>query len=202
MYSPEEIRENYKKLSNLEIEEIASSEAKSLRPEIIPVLKDELIRRNLDPELITWVDAEVDVFSELEKQTLIRKIENLNCPKCDQRFEKLRAYEIQDIVSLVFWSYETKATRILCPSCGRKAKFNAIITTAILGWWSKSGILLTPYILIKELVNAFFLDKIHNRVLNEFLEAHTAIIRLEGSDEKTLRRLVEMHNKDYKLENN
>lgn len=202
MYSTEEIRENYKKLTDLEIEEIASSEASSLRPEIVPVLKDELIRRNLNPELITWVDAEVNDLCELEKQTLIRKIENLSCPKCGQRFEKLRAYEIQDIVSIIFWSYETKVTRILCPNCGRKAKLNAIVTTAILGWWSKSGILLTPYILIKELVNIFFLDKIHIRILNEFLDAHTAIIRLEGSDEKTLRRLVDLHNKDYKFENN
>ena len=72
MFSVEEIRENYKRLSNAEIEKLAREESKTLRREVLSVLKDEIKLRNLNVDLISWVDAETNTFTGVEKTTLIR----------------------------------------------------------------------------------------------------------------------------------
>ncbi|MFT5846330.1 MAG: hypothetical protein ACJARX_001895 [Psychroserpens sp.] len=53
MYPIEEIRANYKNLSNSQIEKIAINESKSLRKEIRSVLKQEIEVRRLDENLVT-----------------------------------------------------------------------------------------------------------------------------------------------------
>ena len=82
MRTVEEIRANYKKLTDSKIEDLAKNESRSLRREILSVLKDEIIERNLDPNLITWVDAENNLLTELEKKNLKEKIKHLPCPAC------------------------------------------------------------------------------------------------------------------------
>ena len=60
-----------------------------MRREILNILKDEIINRNLDPNLITWVDAENNLLTNLEKQNIKEKIKKLNCPTCNKKNGKI-----------------------------------------------------------------------------------------------------------------
>lgn len=83
----------------------------------------------------------------------------------------------------------------LCSQCGKKKKTTSIVKTLFLGLWSRRGIILTPYTLIKDLINLFFADKISNRIFEEFIEANIGRIRLRGMTENALSSLINNYNK-------
>lgn len=197
MYSIEEIRENYKGFSDSKIENIARNESKGLRKEVLAILKQEIEQRNLDNRLIAWVDAETNTLTDFEKQTLIRKIENLKCPNCGSKQTKLIGQEFNTIVSVILLCNETTENRILCSNCGRNKKIKSYLINVLAGWWSRRGILLTPYTLIKDTINLFFKKKINDRIIAEFIEQNNGMFRLHGMDEETLFGLIAWHNNDY-----
>ncbi len=199
MYSVEEIKENYKYFSDSKIENIARSESKGLRKEIIGIIRDEIKRRNLDESLITWVNAETDTLTHFEKQSLVKKIENLNCPNCGQKKSDLSGQEFNMIVSVLIGYHQSSRNRILCYHCGRKKRIVSNLTTAVAGWWSVKGILLTPYILINEAINIFFRKKTSDRIIAEFIVENNGVFRLLGTENEFLLNLITYYNNDYEI---
>ncbi|WP_179318543.1 hypothetical protein [Winogradskyella helgolandensis] len=193
MYSIEEVRENYKRFTDAKIENIARNESKGLRKEILNVLKDEITRRHLNPSLINWVDAETKSFNGLERQNLIRKIQNQQCPKCSEK-SKLYGFETHTVKSFLIVTSTSRNEQILCKNCGKEAKFNAIIITLLAGWWSIKGFLLTPFTIIKDLSNFLFIDKISDRILNLFADDLTGSFRRYGTDDSVISRLIKWKN--------
>jgi len=200
MYSIEEIRKNYKRFSDSQIENIAKNESKKLRKEVLGILKDEIKRRNLDERLITWIDVENKKLTDFEKQSLIRKIENLKCPYCGHKGNKLTGQEFNTIVSVFIFCDRTTENRILCSNCGRKKRIKTFIINILAGWWSTEGIFWTPYILIKDTINLFFKKKISDRIINEFIEHYNGMFRLHGTDDETLFNLISLYNNDNEIE--
>ena len=94
MYSIEEIKENYRNFSDSKIENIAKNEAKGLRKEVRSILKEELEKRNLDKILISWTEVETDRYTGVERESLINKIQNLSCPRCSKKVDRLYGFEI------------------------------------------------------------------------------------------------------------
>lgn len=199
MYSIEEIKENYKDFPDSKIENIARNESKGLRKEVLGILKEEIEKRNLDERLITWVNVETNTLTDFEKQSLIRKIENLKCPNCGQKESKLIGQKFNTIVSAIIWCNETTENRIICSNCGRKKKIKSFLINGLAGWWSRRGILLTPYTLIKDTINLFFKKKINDRIIEEFIEQNNGMFRLHGIDDETLFGLILWHNSDYEI---
>ena len=196
MRTVEEIRANYKKFTDSKIEDLAKNESRSLRREILSVLKDEIIERNLDPSLIIWVDTENDLLTELEKKNLKEKIKHLPCPTCLKKNDEIKGYEISTVVSYLIYCDDKIEIKIACKDCARKYKLSAILKTFFLGWWSKRGILLTPYTLINELINfLFYKEKISNRIMDTFIDKNNGIFKLEGMENDTLIRLIKFVNK-------
>ncbi len=194
MYTLEEIRSNYKTLPDSKIEKIALFESKGLRKDVIQVLRDELNERNLDPKLLNWVNAETNSFKPEEALILKRKLSNLTCIKCLEKTEKLYGYEINKMVSFLIFSKETNQQKILCQTCGNKARFNALFTTFLFGWWSTHGILTTPYIIIKDLINLFYFKKISNRIYENLIRENTGYFRLNGTEDKSLVKFLSEFN--------
>ncbi len=196
MRTVEEIRQNYKKFTDCKIEDLAKNESRSLRPEILVVLKDEILVRNLDANLITWVEAENNLFSELEKKNLKEKIKHLPCTNCSSRNGELNGYEISTIISYLLYCDDKTDIKIICFNCASTLRNKAFLKTFFLGWWSKRGIITTPYTLIKEIINLFFYkEKISNRVLDTFIDKNNGIFRLEGTENDTLTTLIKYVNK-------
>jgi hypothetical protein len=200
MYSIEEIRDNYKRFPDSKIKNIARNESKGLRKEVLGILKTEIQKRNLDEQLITWVDAETNTLTEFEKQSLIIKIENLKCPNCGQKKSKLSGQEFNTVVSLIIFCNDLTQIRILCDYCGRNKKLKSMLITFFAGWWSRSGVLNTPYTIIKDTINLFYKKKINDRIITDFIEQNNGMFRLHGTDEENLFNLISSHNNDYETQ--
>lgn len=194
MYESEDIRENYKKFHDEKIIEIARNESKGLRPEVLGILKEEIIKRNLDSTLINWIDAESKPITEEEKEALKYILERLPCPSCYRQAINLRGYEINTTVSCIFSCSETTEKKFLCTKCGNREKIKSIVSTFFLGWWSQRGILMTPINVTIDLINLFYSNKISNRIFDEFIEINIGRIRLRGATEKALKSLVTNYN--------
>ena len=201
MYSVEEIRENYKGFSDSKIENIAKNESKSLRKEVLAILKDEIEKRNLDKNLISWVETETKTYDGIERDSLIKKIQNLNCPKCAEKKDRLYGFEINQVVSVLLFANDTRNEKILCLSCGKKAKLKAILITFFAGWWSRRGIFLTPCIVIKDSFNFLFINKISDKIINRLIDENTGHFRRKGTENGTLNRLIKRRNEKEILEN-
>lgn len=193
MYTPEEIAENYKKMDDAELIKFASTEARTLRKDIVKVLKKEIESRNLDTSLLSWIDSEVQDFSGLERTSLLQKIKGSQCPNCGVCTD-LNAYEFTRITSYLIRCVQKKYTLIICSSCGRKEKWTTIGLNFLLGWWSKFGILATPYIIIKDILNLFFIKRISSRILEEFIDVNTGYFRRNGTDKVTVSTSVKNYN--------
>jgi len=194
MYSVEEIRENYKEFSDSKIENIAKNESKGLRKDVLGILKEEIEKRNLDTNLISWVETESNSFEGIERESLIKKIQNLNCPKCSEKKDKLYGFEINQIVSVILFANDTRKEKILCLSCGKKAKLKAILITFFAGWWSRRGILLTPLTVIKDSINFMFINKISDRIINRLIDENTGEFRRKGTENNVLNRIIKRRN--------
>jgi hypothetical protein len=193
MYSIEEIKENYQGFSDSKIENIARNESKGLRKEVLQILKDEIVKRNLNQNLISWVDTEANLFEGIERKNLIDKIQKLNCPKCGLK-SKLFGFETNTVkAALIFTSFKRNEV-ILCKSCGKQEKLNALLITFFAGWWSGKGFLMTPFTIIKDLSNFLFIDKISNRILNSFIDKTTGTYRRYGTEDIVLTRLINWKN--------
>ena len=200
MYSVEEIRENYKDFSDSKIENIAKNESKGLRKEVLGILKDEIEKRNLDKNLINWIETETKTFDGIERESLINKIQNLNCPKCSKKKDRLYGFEINQIVSVLLYTHDTRNEKILCMSCGKKAKLNAILITLFAGWWSRRGFFLTPINVIRDSFNFLFIEKISDRIINRLINENTGHFRRIGIENGTLNRLIKTRNEKDILE--
>ena len=200
MYSVDEIRENYKDFSDSKIENIAKNESKGLRKDVLGILKDEIEKRNLDKNLISWVETETKSFDGIERDSLKTKIQNLNCPKCSEKKDRLYGFEINQIVSVLLFTNDTRNEKILCLSCGKKAKFKAILITFFAGWWSRHGILLTPFTVLKDSFNFLFIEKISDRIMNRLIDENTGHFRRKGIENETLNRLIKRRNEKEVLE--
>jgi hypothetical protein len=193
VYSIEDIRENYKRFPDAKIENIARNESKGLKREVLNVLKDEITRRQLNLSLISWVDAETKTFDGMERQNLMRCIQNQPCPKCANK-NKLYGFETHTVKAFLIGTSFSRDEQILCKSCGQIFKFNSIITTFFAGWWSTKGFLSTPFTIIKDLLNFLFIDKISDRILNNFIDDLTGSFRRYGTDNKVVTRLIKWKN--------
>lgn len=194
MFNVDEIRENYLGFADFQIEKIAREESKTLRRDVLVVLKDEIVRRNLDPNLITWVDAETQILTDKEKINLLRNLEKLDCSNCSTKSQKLSGHRYTSLISAIIWSKQVDHMKILCDSCGRSEKFNAFFKTFLLGWWSKSGFFLTPFLLLKFLYNPFFKRKHHKQVLDDFIHKNNGLLRLHGSEGEALQSIIKSYN--------
>ena len=193
MYTPEEIAESYKKMDDAELVKFASTQARTLRKDVVKVLKKEIESRNLDASLLSWIDSEAQDFIGLERESLLQKIKGSQCPNCGVCAD-LNGYEFTRITSYLIRCVQRKYTLIICSSCGRKEKWTTIGLNFLLGWWSKYGLFITPYTIIKDLLNFFFIKRISSRILEEFIDVNTGYFRRNGTDKKTVSTSIKNYN--------
>jgi hypothetical protein len=53
-----------------------------------------------------------------------------------------------------------------------------MLKTFFLGWWSKRGIIATPFTLISDLIKIFRKKSESKEILDEFIENNTGILRI------------------------
>jgi len=73
----EQIKKNYENFDDSKIEILAKNEAGSLEPEVIPILVNEIKKRNLDIDLIKGIESQTKELTEKEIQETKLKLESL-----------------------------------------------------------------------------------------------------------------------------
>jgi hypothetical protein len=106
-----------------------------LTPEAIEVVKEELSKRNIDSSVARAVDAQNKQYTLEEIDTYCSLIQNLPCPITGSTDEKLNATLTAEVMSFIFFTNYNKKIIIGSPTALDKANKNALLKTAILGWW-------------------------------------------------------------------
>jgi hypothetical protein len=145
----EELRKNYERFTDDKLIRVATEEATSLRPEALELLKQIIKERGLSQSVIKGIDAQ---FKQIDEQTLLEYTEllrSLPCPFCNADNNKLNATITGTTISYIFLTHYRKEIKIGCPTCLDRQINNAMITSALLGWWGIPwGIIRTPAALL------------------------------------------------------
>lgn len=186
-----QIKQNYIEFDDYRIEDLAKNEAGGLEPGVIPILIDEINKRGLDPALIKGVEAQTKVITEEELSELKNKIVNLNCPQCGQRNSPLIGTVIRTVKSFIVITSYKKTPVITCKSCADKKRKNAMISTALLGWWGiPFGLFRTPIALISTLTDRKKGDEISDAIVTGFAIENIGEIKTNWDKEDELVEFV------------
>lgn len=190
----EDIRKNYRNFNDDKIENLAKSDAKKLRPEVIPILIGEIRRRNLSENLIAGIETQLRVLTPnelIEYGTLIQK---QPCPKCKSKTRKLNAVILTEVVSMILLTHTSKHFRIACPDCLTHFRKRADSKTFLLGWWGfPSGIIKTIGALrhnskMAKIINSQ--EPNENEIFQSFVIENVGQIETYKKDEKDLHRML------------
>ena len=133
--SIEDLKRNYKGFSDAELIRIATKDASDLREDAIRVLQEEIKSRGLSVELFKGVEVQRKQITEEEFSDYCKLLQKLPCPVCGSVSHKLNATVTSKVMSfIVITNYEKKLV-IGCPACLSKANSNALVSSALLGWW-------------------------------------------------------------------
>jgi len=197
MWTVEEIRENYRKFEDWKIRELAQNPS-GLRKEIVPILIEEIKKRNLDIELITWVNYETNKFEGFEKKDLIKRILNSKCSLCNLN-SNLKGYKFNTLISVLINITDKSESLIICNDCARKKRLNSMLKTFFLGWWSKRGIISTPFTLISDLINIFKKESVSKEIIDDYIENNTGMLRLSLEKNNLNEMIAEFNNSQMKM---
>lgn len=139
-----DLRKNYERFSDEKLIRIATEEATDLRPEALALLREIIQERGLSEDIHRGIEAQ---FEEVDYLTLYKYAEllrGLPCPLCGSEKEKLNATIIGTVISIIYATEYRKELKIACPDCLDKANNQAMLKSALLGWWGASGIFKTP----------------------------------------------------------
>jgi len=188
----DDLRKTYKEFPDDKLIRIATTDVSGLRPEAIQALQEEIKSRGLSAGLLDGINIQTKDISENELLAYCELLRRRPCPMCQSTSSKLNATITATAVSYVIMtSYEEKLA-IACPACLDKANKDAMIKTALFGWWGfPSGI----YRSIKALIlNKGMKPHAHNTEPNDYLKGfvlgHIGVIEANKSNNERLQELV------------
>jgi len=141
-----DIETYYSKKTDSEIIYIATENARGLRPGVLEIIENEIIKRNLNPSILEGAKAQNREYTLEEITELSEKIRNLPCPMCSNKTVKLNGTVMHTAKSFIFFSTFRKEPIVACPDCLDKKNQESIVSTALLGWWGFPwGFFKTPF---------------------------------------------------------
>lgn len=185
------IRSFYSSLSDGELINRISLNSSGLKSEVLIVIKDELVKRDLSLRYLDATIAQNKVLTDSELSVYAESIRNLDCPVCKKKTTKLNASIIHSIVSVLVFSTTTKEIVIACPTCLDKRNSDATNTTLVLGWWSLGGFFQTP----SYISNNMRLKKEHhqykaNNTLITFIKENIGRLELYKDDDLLMSEFI------------
>jgi hypothetical protein len=148
----EQLKTTYKNLSDDKLTRLAITEAASLRPEALDLLKAEIKSRGLDEGIMNGVNVQLTTPDSLAIDSYISLIRNQPCPVCSSTAQPLNAIVIGSVKSFIILTHYKKKLMIACPSCLQQANQRATASTALMGWWGLPwGIIRTSQALFRNM---------------------------------------------------
>jgi hypothetical protein len=129
------VRETYQKMSDQDLIRVLTQDAADLTPEAQEVVKDEIKKRNLDPNIARGIDAQQKSYTVQEIDNYCEIIRNLPCPATGSTIDKLNATMIAEVMSFIIFTQYKKKIVIGSPNVLDKANNSALLKSVLLGWW-------------------------------------------------------------------
>ena len=187
------IAESYARMSDRELEISATRNSAGLRPEIIEIIKKELFKRKMNLEILYGVMVQ---NSKLSMQDILKYayiLRTISCPYCRNPNKKINATITYTVQSFLIVTTSKKAIKIGCPECLEKQNKEAILSTAVLGWWGFPwGIINTPIYIWRNFQEKkhIFLDTPNNTFLS-FTLSRIGEIETYKNDKLKLNEIIE-----------
>jgi hypothetical protein len=161
------VRETYQKMSDEELIRRLTEDSAGLTPEAQEIVKEEIKRRDLDPNISNGVDVQQKPYTAFEIDQYCEIIQRLPCPYIGSTLEKLNASLVAETRSYILITQYKKKLLICSPGMLDKANNAALKTTLLLGWWA------IPWGIIKTIkairVNLKSKKTNHNHSPNDYL---------------------------------
>lgn len=191
------IRQRYKSMSDDELTMIATKDGTELSLTAQLIIQEEVRFRRLDKKILEAVKAQNTQYSADEIVAYCQILQDLPCPKCKKHNPPLNATTTRVVVSGILFSTITERLIIGCPSCLDKASNNAILKSALLGWWELfSGIFSTlksiRYNLIQKKTHN---EALPNKALKTFTKEHIGEVVMYKNDPPELEKLIARYKK-------
>ncbi len=198
MFEISEIKRNYERFDNHRIKGIARNDARGLRDEVVPILINEIKKRNLGNHLIEWINAERRKLSKYELEELKQKVKGSICENCKQGRE-LKGFSFRTMTAILINEFVTDYRLIICEKCGKKKRRKSAIWTTIFGWWSVIGFISMPFVLIGKIKASMQEDKQSEQIIESFIEANIGTITIEKDSKEVIQKLLKEFNQieDY-----
>lgn len=188
----EDIRKHYEKMSDNRFIKLLTTNARGLRPEVYEIIKKEIKKRKLNPDLFEAVLAQNKEYSLEEIEVYAELIRKLPCPVCESSNEKLNGTSVYTVKSFLLFTYTNTESMIACPNCLNKQNNKALISTILLGWWAIPwGILKTPLYIYRN-----FKSKkenklnVSNATLLAFTLEHVGEIETYKNNQELLKQII------------
>jgi len=192
----EDIARNYERMPDHEIIRIATTDARGLRPEVFGIIENEIRKRNLDPDLLKGAIAQNKEYTKDEIEYYSKLLQNLPCPICGNATSKLNGTLSYTVKSFILFTSYRADPSIGCPDCLDKKNNDAILSTALLGWWGLPwGLIKTPVYIYRNIT-----AKKQNRVShsNDTLLGFTLMnigeIETYKDDKEKLKKIIKQRN--------
>lgn len=187
------IVESYARMSDRELEISATRNSAGLRPEVIEIIKNELIKRKMNFDILYGVMVQ---NSKLSMQDILKYayiLRTIPCPYCRNPNKKINATVTHTVQSFLIVTTSKKAIKIGCPDCLEKQNNDAILSSAILGWWGFPwGIIKTPIYIWRNFQEKKqnYLDTPNNTFLS-FILSRIGEIETYKNDKLKLNEIIE-----------
>jgi hypothetical protein len=88
---------------------------------------------------------------EAQIENAIWKAHQGPCPECGKSVSVDVHSSYRFWSALIYWSWKSKST-VACRECARARQSEDLVLSALSGWWSPPGILITPFAVVLNIV--------------------------------------------------
>lgn len=152
IYEIRKARDIYRRQTDKHLVDFAAKHGRTLRPEIRPVLLDELHRRSIGQDVMTFLEKETLLIRETEIQELMEFAQKQACSKCGAQNAVIVCSVQRTIGSFIIQWVDEETSTLCCSTCRKKEFSLASSITLAGGWWSFSGLFKTPAALFQNIL--------------------------------------------------
>ncbi len=191
----QQIRKNYDSFDDSQIERIARYEASDLEPEVVAILKEEIHKRGLDPNLCKGIEAQIQPLTSPQLVKLKQTISAVPCPQCGNSNSPLVGVLIREVKSFLLFTSYKRAPVIMCPDCAERRKSKAIALTLMAGWWGLPwGVFYTLGALFGSFSDAKHRKQLSDDILRGFVIQEIGQINSHLGKDRALSDLIRRYN--------
>lgn len=188
----DDIEKHYERMSDDEIIRITTKDGRGLRPEVFGIIKKEIKKRNLNPDLLNGAIAQNKDYSIFELEQYANILRKLPCPICGKTKEQLNGTIAHTVKGFLFFAVSNTKTSIACPECLDNTNDNAVLSTFFLGWWDLPwGFIKTPVYIYRN-IKAKKQNWLYspNNTLLAFTEVNIGAIEIYKNDKEKLSEII------------